>query len=190
MWVVNQVQLAGWLEDEPEGFEGGVRLTLRVPRSDDRGRFDLIEVVAFRGVGTVARHEARPGRPVAIAGRLEERRGHDQDGEWSEVRVVATGIDFFDAPGPDGAAGPPSRHFGDTPTQEVEVAVLDSIIDEVLGSIDADERAHLRDSYPMLPASVDRMLLRTTGARLTSEVGQPIRRQLRDRFWARINDPS
>ena len=44
VWVVNQVQLAGWLQDEPEGFDGGVRLTLRVPRSDDRGSVQTSQV--------------------------------------------------------------------------------------------------------------------------------------------------
>src|SRR5579885_1632150 len=101
---MNNVTITGTLEDDPRLEHGpdGATSVMRVVVTDHRNRNDgtlTLEIVAHGArAETVARHLHR-GRLVAVTGRLIEITGANQFRRWARLQIVASSIDFLDAPG-------------------------------------------------------------------------------------------
>jgi cold shock CspA family protein len=88
---MNVVALVGRVGDRPFRPGGADRVVMRVVVASNRRseRADEIEVHCFAGVADSVVSGIRVGDVVEIRGRIEQRIGRDDQGEYEDLRVVA-----------------------------------------------------------------------------------------------------
>lgn len=92
--TVNLVVLVGRVADRPFRPSGRDRVVIKLDVSAERrqDKQDRIEVHTFGEVANHAENRVSQGDIVSISGRLEQRVGHDDQGEFEELRVVADNV--------------------------------------------------------------------------------------------------
>lgn len=91
---MNLVVLVGRVADRPFRPSGRDRVVLKLDVTADRrgDKQDRIEVHTFGEVANQAESRVSQGDVVSISGRLEQRVGRDDMGEFEELRVVADNV--------------------------------------------------------------------------------------------------
>jgi cold shock CspA family protein len=117
---MNVVVLVGKVADRPFRPSGRERVVVKIDAAGDRrpDKPDRIEVHCFGEVANHAENKVNLGDIVSIHGRLEQRVGKDDMGEFEELRVVADHITVVNAGGratrrTDGPATPRTEELCD-----------------------------------------------------------------------------
>ena len=91
---MNLVVLVGRVADRPFRPSGRDRVVIKLDVTADRrhDKQDRIEIHTFGEVANHAENKVSQGDIVSISGRLEQRVGRDDMGEFEELRVVADNV--------------------------------------------------------------------------------------------------
>ena len=120
---MNVVALVGRVGDRPFRPGGADRVVMRVIVASTRRseRADEIEVHCFSGVADAVLSGIKLGDMVEIRGRLEQRIGRDEEGEYEDLRVVADHVAVV-APAAPGHTAPGHTGTGHTGAARKEEA--------------------------------------------------------------------
>ena len=113
---MNVVALVGRVGDRPFRPGGADRVVMRVVVASTRRteRADEIEIHCFAGVADSVVSSVRVGDMVEIRGRIEQRIGRDEEGEYEDLRVVADHVSVITT-----AAGP-AQHSSTARKEEAD----------------------------------------------------------------------